>query len=596
MKCPDREQLLGYLRGQAGPDLSNHLESCPACQQQLEALGNLDEGQQQQLREAAGLPPVAPDVAARAVNSGGTAEPIPATRSEPPPRRLGTFELLHLLGEPGGQGEVWLARHIFLKCLCAVKILHRDRQGQEALARFWRTMELHAQLDHPNIVGVRHAEDVEGQPIFVMSYIHGFSFHELVQRHGPLPVPDACELIHQAARGLQHAHECGVVHRDVKPANLMLDRTATVKLLDLGLARNVAPGEGGPALTQEGTTMGTPEYMAPEQADDAARADIRADLYALGCTLFYLLTGQPPYPLGSGGWVDVVYRHQNAPIPSLRQRRPDVPERLAALVERRLLAKKPDDRLATPGELASALKPFTAGCDLGALVGRPGAPKGRSAAIGDDLPTQATGELHLPLDAALELVFWDSTRQSRLTLEEDGVLPVKEGDEFRIEVRLNQPGYAYLLWIDSEGKLTPLHPWVAGSDWELAGESPCSELILPGGGEVLPISGPAGVETLVLMARDEPLSPGERQRLPGWLPARFPRLASLPNPARPRWLVCRQEECQPAGSSHKGIGPPRPASDPLFQIDALLRERLGPRFRLVQAVSFTNLGPQGDSR
>jgi hypothetical protein len=199
-----------------------------------------------------------------------------------------------------------------------------------------------------------------------------------------------------------------------------------------------------------------------------------------------------------------------------------------------------------------------------------------------------------PLDAAVSLVFWDVVQKRRLMLDDPGVLPVKEGDEFRVEVRLNRPAFVYLIWIDSEGNISPVHPWEPGSDWKLPGpEEATPALTLPAGGDVLPIRGPAGVETLVLLARDdEPLSLGEHEDFRGWLPARFRPLGPLSNPAQPRWREWREEECE-TGGGVRGFGPARPAADPLFQLDTLLRERLGPRFRLVQAVSFTNLGQKG---
>ena len=153
----------------------------------------------------------------------------------------------------------------------------------------------------------------------------------------------------------------------------------------------------------------------------------------------------------------------------------------------------------------------------------------------------------------------------------------------------------YLIWIDGQGNVSPVHPWEPGSDWKQAGqEAAHAGADAARRRHVWPIGGPAGVETLVLLARDdEPLSPDEYEDFRGWLPARFPRLAALPNPAQPRWLTCRQEECEATGGGVRGFGAARPPADPLFQLDTLLRERLGPRFRLVQAVSFTNLGPKG---
>src|SRR5262249_54333549 len=159
---------------------------------------------------------------------------------------------------------------------------------------------------HPNIVAVYDADEVAGTHFFAMEYVEGTDLAKLVKQNGPLPVAVACDYVRQAALGLQHAHEQGLVHRDIKPSNLLLAGKAgggVVKVLDMGLARlEAAPGEGSDGadpLTQEGAVMGTPDYVAPEQATDSRRADIRADLYSLGCTLYFLLTGKVPFPGGT---------------------------------------------------------------------------------------------------------------------------------------------------------------------------------------------------------------------------------------------------------------------------------------------------------
>ena len=249
-----------------------------------------------------------------------------------------------------------------------------------------------------------------------------------------------------------------------------------------------------------------------------------------------------------------------------------MPARLTALVETYLLAKKPEDRLATPAELAAALKGFVTGCSLERLLDQPAL---TAAASPGPASRTGLGELLPLLDAELDVVFWDASRHERLSINEPGVLPVKKGDEFRKEVRLNRPADIYLVWIDSTGKVAPVYPWKVASDWE-EGSAPkaLGRLEMPAGGEVWPINGPAGVETLVLLAREEPLTAEERSR-PAWLPARFPRMAALPDPSRPRWLTCREEECLSSRPWQKGFDArPRPLADPLFQIDSLLRNRL----------------------
>jgi hypothetical protein len=186
-----------------------------------------------------------------------------------------------------------------------------------------------------------------------MEYVEGITLAWLVKERGPLPIDEACAYVRQAALGLQHAHDRGLVHRDIKPDNLIRCSDGTVKILDFGLAALTAEGGGG--LTEANVVMGTPEYMAPEQAEDSHSTDIRADLYSLGCTLYCLLTGKPPYPAPTP--LLTILAHRDKPVPSLRRVRPDVPPGLAHVLER-LLAKRPEDRYQTPGEVAAALAPF----------------------------------------------------------------------------------------------------------------------------------------------------------------------------------------------------------------------------------------------
>jgi serine/threonine protein kinase len=299
--------------------------------------------------------------------------PQPPAQPPLPSRRLGVYELLRSLGR-GGCGNVWLARHTLLKRLRAVKILRPDRDCQEAVQRFAREAEIHAQIDdHPNIAAIIDAGVSDGEPFLVVRYIDGLSLQALAERPGPLPVADACELIRQAAVGLQFAHEHGIVHRDIKPNNLMLDRTLAVKVLDFGLARRCLPDEGSSSLTSDGDVLGTPEYMAPEQTVAASRVDIRADLYALGCTLYFLLAARPPFLAAEEGGhrLNVMHAQRCKAVPPIARHRPGVPAALATLLQTRLLAKLPKERLAEPGQFAAALQEFTAGHDLAALLGLP---------------------------------------------------------------------------------------------------------------------------------------------------------------------------------------------------------------------------------
>lgn len=225
----------------------------------------------------------------------------------------------------------------------------------EALRRFQREVEAAARLTHPNIVTAYDADEADGTHFLVMEYVEGSDLSALVKKHGPLPLSRALDCILQAARGLQHAHEHGVVHRDIKPANLLLDGQGTVKILDMGLARLDSIEGEHDELTGTGQTMGTVDYMAPEQARNSKLVDVRADIYSLGATLWYLLTGRPLY--AGETTVEKLMSHQTKPIPSLRSVCPEVSPPLDA-VFRRMVAKTPADRYGTMSEVIADLEPF----------------------------------------------------------------------------------------------------------------------------------------------------------------------------------------------------------------------------------------------
>jgi serine/threonine protein kinase len=291
------------------------------------------------------------------------AETIDSVTMSPDEARVGPYQLLLPLGE-GGMGTVWKARHTVLEKIVALKLLPDERVHSPALlARFQLEMKAVGRLSHTHIVQAFDAGAAE-VPYLAMEYVDGTDLLRLLRERGPLPVANVCDLIRQAALGLQHAHEAGLVHRDVKPSNLMLTTGGVVKLLDLGLARLCTDEPGDSAHTAAHALLGTPDYMAPEQLLDAHSADIRADVYSLGCTLYHLLAGKPPF---SGPDHKSLAAKRQAHLreapPSLRGPRPDVPEALEQLVNR-LLAKNPDDRPATPALVAEALVPFCTGSVL----------------------------------------------------------------------------------------------------------------------------------------------------------------------------------------------------------------------------------------
>jgi serine/threonine protein kinase len=282
--------------------------------------------------------------------------------------RLGNYEIMDRLGA-GGMGTVFKARHRRMKRVVALKLLSRE-VAEKFADRFQREVETIARLTHPNIVMAYDADECEAGPFLVMEYVNGRDLSSEVIAHGPLPVADAADRILQAARGLEYAHGQGIIHRDIKPGNILRDADGVVKVADLGLARlTKAVAESGEraALTQAGTVFGTVDYMSPEQAVDSGTVDRRADIYSLGCTLFFLLTGDPMYE--GGTLMSTMIRHRESPIPPLIDTRSDVPAELEAIY-RRMVAKQPDDRYPTMAAVAAALERFLSA----ATTGLPGTP------------------------------------------------------------------------------------------------------------------------------------------------------------------------------------------------------------------------------
>ncbi|HEX5272204.1 MAG TPA: serine/threonine-protein kinase, partial [Gemmataceae bacterium] len=267
------------------------------------------------------------------------------------------YRVLTLLGA-GGMGAVYKAEHLLMKRVVALKVMNRALVGSAGTVdRFRREFRASALLSHPNIVAAYDAEQAGDVHFLVMEYVEGTDLARRLADRGPLPAAEACDYVRQAARGLQHAHERGMIHRDVKPHNLMLTPDGTIKVLDFGLARLAAESAtlvGG--MTGQGALLGTVDYLAPEQADDARRADIRSDVYSLGCTLYHLLAGRPPFPQGTV--VQKIMAHTNRQPTPLRELRADLPPGLPEVVGR-MMAKSPEDRQQTPDEVDASLAPFT---------------------------------------------------------------------------------------------------------------------------------------------------------------------------------------------------------------------------------------------
>jgi serine/threonine-protein kinase len=282
-------------------------------------------------------------------------------------RKLGQYQLLQRLGA-GGMGEVCLAEHLLLRRPCAIKLIRPDRTGDvQHLRRFEREVQATATLTHPNTVQVYdygHAAD--GTFFYVMEYLPGLTLEQLVERHGPLPANRTVHFLRQVCGALREAHAIGLIHRDLKPGNVMVCERGgqhdTAKLLDFGLVIPLGGSSVSEKLTQEGAIAGTPAYMAPEQASGQEALDARSDIYSVGALAYFLLTGRPPFAGRSA--VKVLAAHlYEAPAP-LTKYRTDVPAELEAVVMR-CLAKTPAERFPD----ASGLERALAGCLNGAEWG-----------------------------------------------------------------------------------------------------------------------------------------------------------------------------------------------------------------------------------
>jgi uncharacterized protein (TIGR03067 family) len=379
---PAADQLTAFGLGKLGESdsavIEAHLADCATCRVALES---------QPADSLLALARAAREPGAEMhVKGFSTAEGAPTcaqatTAPTEVPEELTNHPRYRILGHlgAGGMGAVFKAEHLIMQRIVALKVINRSLVANPAMVdRFRREAQAAARLSHPNIVHAHDADQAGEAHFLVMEHVNGVSLSRLVADNGPLPIDRACDYIRQAALGLAHAHERGMVHRDIKPQNLMLTTDGQVKILDFGLARfalETAPplssacgiadattmvastGDTPPdSLTQVGTVMGTPDYIAPEQARDAHTADIRADIYSLGCTLYDLLAGRPPFPQGTA--LQKVIGHLERRAQPLRELRPDAPAELVQIVDT-MMAKDPAQRYQTPAEVAEALAPWT---------------------------------------------------------------------------------------------------------------------------------------------------------------------------------------------------------------------------------------------
>jgi len=353
---PDAGTLQSFLDGKLPAverqEIEVHVATCDSCCDALMAIPptSLDE----KLRNvtagiASGdLADTLPHCATESIAGGETHVPAELVDHQ-------RYRVIRELGT-GGMGVVYQAQHRVMNRMVALKVINpRFVSNSAALRRFQLEVTCAAQLDHRNIVTAHDAEQAGQMHYLVMEYIDGVSLADLVRKRGALPTLPACNYAMQVAQGLQHAFEHGMVHRDIKPHNLMRTKTGVIKILDFGLARLQDKADARDAITIHGSRLGTPDYIAPEQARDPSSADIRADIYSLGCTLYYLLSGQVPFE-GTTATEKIIAHCEQEPKP-LDAVCPDLPNDVAAIVEH-MMAKDPDDRFQTPAAVVAALKPF----------------------------------------------------------------------------------------------------------------------------------------------------------------------------------------------------------------------------------------------
>jgi serine/threonine protein kinase len=589
-RCPPPDVLERLLAEQLdGPErdsVEGHVEGCSTCQEWLDHRTLSPPAVSAGAAAARGAVTPQPD-AAFLEKMGRLAQPAAA-----PPRvedwlesgRLGQYEILAKLGQ-GGMGAVYKARHVELGKTVALKVLPADRIHEASIARFKREVRAVGQLEHPNIVAAYDAGQQRGIHYLVMSLVEGVDLARLVDGRGPLKVADACEVARQAAAGLQHAADHGLVHRDVKPSNLMLARDGLVKLLDLGLALSSADA-AAEKLTAAGSLLGTADYLAPEQWERPHAADARADIYSLGCTLYHFLAGQPPFAGESYETVIAkMVAHQQVPPPPLDRVRPDVPAGLAAVLGR-MLAKEPADRFASSAEVAVALGPFAAGADLprllrpgdgggpppppaagtkgpelcetrpdprGKVASRPPRASSRSAAFAlvalglvlfatslllwfgrGGRPEPATGQVKI------EKLRVDCFREKGKTSV--GELPtspvaVRLNDDVRVGVKLSAPAYCYLIAFNPDGKAQLLYPTGGDSEGASAARPERRAAVEYPAEDAVFVLDATGMQVIVLAASAKPLPPfAEWKAAAGAIPWK-----SVPDGGSWHWLFDGRE-------------------------------------------------------
>lgn len=391
--CPEHFELLAMAEGTLSEEkierIAEHVATCESCDLRLSAL---EEQSDDLIRALAMMPVVDEDERTfrllqetllanpETFSEAGTSTEVLKSQVPPSlilPMQIGNYELLEQIGA-GASGAVFRARHRRLDKTVAVKLLLNANSS--SIAEFLHEMRVIGQLDHPNIISATDAGEHEGLYFLVMEYAPGLDVSSLLRKTGPLPIAEACEIARQAALGLSVAHENNLVHRDVKTSNLLFTSNGEVKLLDLGLATISSQKSGSSDGIQSGP-RGTADYMAPEQWRDAQGVTASADVYSLGCTLYKLLTGDPPFRPLPRSFTSLEEAHLNGEIPALKPKLGSLPGELDTVLNE-MLAKIPVDRPSSAREVANRLSTFARGADLDELARRvlPDAPRKPHAA------------------------------------------------------------------------------------------------------------------------------------------------------------------------------------------------------------------------
>jgi serine/threonine protein kinase len=586
----------------------------------------------------AGPDDTAPETWAPAERSPSTVgmvagKPTDSARSGGIPVVPGYEEIEYLGG--GGMGMVYRARDVRLSRQVALKLVRIEHLTPLMLARLQAEARAVAQLDHPHIVKVyevgecRPADGGQAVPYMALEYVPGGSLEKRLSRGRSLAPGEAARVVMLLARAMQHAHDRGIVHRDLKPDNVLLasatDEAALnttlgcPKVTDFGLARQQSTET---RLTQTGAVLGTPAYMAPEQAEGRSDVGPAADVYALGAILYRLLAGRVPFEADS--IIDVLYQVRHQAPASIRQQRAEVPAGLEAICLR-CLAKKPAERYPSAAALADELKRWQEASAAQATTKLPPIVpfRGRRLLVAASLlvlvvgggllgwwavsAARNKGDSELPASSlfkgSIDIVMsrpGDRQRQL-IRLNDPAARPLRAGDQIQIEVRLNRPAYVYVMWIDSEGVVGPVYPWIEG-DWKRRrAEKPVQELVLPdrhigvappGGWKGPPTykveKGPAGMETMLLLVRSTPLpeSVDLNAALAGLGEQKRNNRDELNEVA---WFedgrLVRDEEGRAFNLKET-----QEAQNPVLRLQNTLRNRLGERFEYTRAVTFGNQG------